>query len=100
MTGGPVLVVPLGMTSTKLVSVKIPERVWSLIPAAGEGRSRFIIEALEEKILRQKPAEWKPATERGRRLAALLQKGRREREPFLDPKALAEELAERKGRFH
>ena len=88
------------MTSTKPVSVKIPERVLRLMPPAGKGRSRFIIDALEEKISRPKPAEWKPGTNRGRRLAMLLEKGRLERAPLLDAEAIAKELAERKGRFH
>ena len=37
------------MTSTKLVSVKLPIEVLNAIPAAHEGRSGFIIAALKEK---------------------------------------------------
>lgn len=88
------------MTGTKLISVKIPERVLRLMPPAGKGRSSFIIAALEESISRRQSAEWKPTTERGQRLAALLKKGRREREPLLDAEGIARELAERKGRYH
>jgi hypothetical protein len=89
-----------GMTPTKLVSVKVPTRVLRRIPPAGQGRSRFIVAALEEKITRQNQAEWKPTTDRGWRLAALLEKGRRERQPLLDAEGIAVELAIRKGRFH
>ena len=88
------------MTPTKVVSVKIPERVLRLMPPAGGGRSRFILTALEEKIAREPRAEWKPTTARGRRLASLLKKGHRERAPLLDADGLTQELAERKGRFH
>ena len=89
-----------GMTSTKVVSVKIPERVLRLMPAAGQGRSRFILAALEEKISRLPKSVWKPTTKRGRRLAALLEKGRRERTPLPDVEGLSQELAERRGRYH
>ncbi len=88
------------MTSTKVVSVKIPERLLRLLPAPGEGRSRFILAALEEKISRSAQAPWKPTTERGRRLASLLKKGRLERAPLLDADGIAQELAERRGRWH
>jgi hypothetical protein len=87
------------MRSLAIVSVKIPERVLRLMPPAGQGRSRFILAALEEKISRQR-SEWKPTTKRGRRLAALLEKGRLERTPLLDVEGLAKELAERRGGFH
>lgn len=87
------------MTSTKIVSVKLPMKIFRAIPGAHHGRSRFIISALEEKISRQQ-AQWKPTTARGRRLAALLEKGRSEREPLLDAEGIARELAERRGRFH
>lgn len=40
------------MTSTKLVSVKVPLKIFRAIPGAHRGRSRFIISALEEKISR------------------------------------------------
>jgi hypothetical protein len=88
------------MTSTKLVSVKIPERVLRLMPPAGKGRSRFIIAALEEKISKRNLLEWKPANQRGRLLASLLKKGRHEREPLLDAEGIARELAQRRGHWH
>ncbi|MHC1767805.1 MAG: hypothetical protein AB9869_26625 [Verrucomicrobiia bacterium] len=88
------------MTSAKLVSVKIPERILRLIPPAGKGRSRFIVTALEEKLSRRERCDWKPTTERGRLLAALLKKGRRERAPLLDAEGLVRELAERRGALH
>ena len=88
------------MTSSRLISVKIPERVFRLMPSAGKGRSRFIIAALEEKLYRGRPSDWKPTTKRGRRLAALIEKGRHERAPLLDAEGIGRELAERRGRFH
>jgi hypothetical protein len=88
------------MTSTKLVSVKIPDRVLRVMPPAGKGRSRFIVAALEEKLSRRKASDWKPTTERGRRLAALLKKGRRERAPLLDAEGVVRELAQRRGWLH
>jgi hypothetical protein len=61
------------------VSVKIPARILERIPPAGQGRSGFILSALEEKLARKVTAPWKPTTARGRKLAALLEKGKRER---------------------
>jgi hypothetical protein len=87
------------MTDTKLVSVKVPLRVFRALPAAHHGRSRFIVAALEEKIQRQE-SDWHPTTARGRRLKAILDKGRADREPLLDDEAIARELQERRGRFH
>jgi len=84
----------------KVVSVKIPERILKLLPAPGEGRSRFILTALEEKISRSAHSPWQPTTERGRRLASLLKNGRLERVPLLDADGIAQELAERRGRGH
>ena len=78
------------MTTTKLVSVKVPLKIFRALPDAHKGRSRFIISALEEKISQC----------RGRRMAALLEKGRAEREPLLDAEGIAAELAGRKGKFH
>jgi hypothetical protein len=92
--------ITLGMTSTKLVSVKLPMKVFRAIPGAHKGRSRFIISALEEKISKRQETEWQPTTERGRRLKAILDKGRAEREPLLSDEEIARELQERRGRFH
>jgi hypothetical protein len=92
------MVLPLGMTSTTIVSVKIPSRILEQIPPAGHGRSGFIVQAIEEKIARRKPVHWKPKTERGRRMAALLKKGRSERGPLLSDAQMEQELRERRGR--
>lgn len=85
------------MTTT--VSVKIPRRLLERMPRAGQGRSGFILQALEEKLATQTPVNWKPTSKRGRRLAALLERGRDERVPLLDEAALERELAERRGRL-
>lgn len=86
------------MTNTEVVSVKIPMKLLEQIPAAGQGRSGFILRAIEEKIARRKPSHWKPTTERGRRLATLLEKGRAERKPLLSEAEIEQELMERRGR--
>lgn len=77
----------------------MPMKVFRALPPAHGGRSRFIISALEEK-LRRTEDEWRPTTARGRRLKALLDKGRAEREPFLSDDEVACELQERRGRRH
>lgn len=86
-----------GMTGTKLISVKVPLKLLRAIPGAHKGRSRFIISAVEEKLSRQSEPEWKPTTERGRRLQALLEKGAAERGEPLDAEGIARELRERRG---
>ncbi len=88
-----------GMTNgSTTVSVKIPARILSRIPAPGNGRSRFIVHALEKEIERQRPAEWKPTTVRGRKLARLLEAGKAERGPRLNEEEFERELHERRGR--
>ncbi len=88
------------MTSTKLVSVKVPLKIFRAMPGAHKGRSRFIISALEEKISHRHETEWQPTTARGRRMKAILDKGAAERGEPLDAEGIAAELAERRGRFH
>lgn len=79
------------------ISVKIPTRILEQMPAPGNGRSVFIVKAIEEKLARR-PVDWKPRSERGRRMAALLAKGRKERAPLLSDEQLEQELNERRGR--
>jgi hypothetical protein len=83
--------------SSVAVSVKIPARILERIPPPGQGRSGFIIQAIEEKLERKQPAEWKPTTARGRRLASLLERGKRERGPDLTLKELEAEIRARRG---
>jgi hypothetical protein len=90
------MVVPIGMPSTA-ISVKIPSRILEQMPAPGNGRSVFIVKAIEEKLARRR-CDWKPQTERGRRMAALLAQGRKERTPLLSDAQLEQELNERRGR--
>jgi len=92
------MVILFGMTKTTTVSVKIPSKILDRIPAPGNGRSRFIIRALENEIERQRPAEWKPASKRGRALARLLEAGRTERFPLLGKEEFERELKVRRGR--
>jgi hypothetical protein len=86
------------MTNSTLVSVRIPTRILEQIPSAGQGRAGFIVRAIGEKIAKRKPVPWKPKTERGRRMAALLEKGRAERSPLLSDAQVEEELKQRRGR--
>jgi hypothetical protein len=79
------------------VSVKIPARILERIPSAGQGRSGFIVRAIEEKLARKESPPWKPATKRGRRLAALLARGQRERGPDLTLEELETEIRARRG---
>ena len=92
------MVLLFGMTNTTIVSIKIPARILEQIPPAGHGRSGFIVQAIEEKIAKRKPVQWKPKTERGRRMATLLKKGRAERGPLLSDAQVEQELRERRGR--
>jgi hypothetical protein len=86
------------MTNAKTVSLKIPARILEQMPASGNGRSGFIVEAIEEKIARRKPVRWKPKTARGRRMAVLLEAGRSERMPLLSDERMEQELSKRRGR--
>jgi hypothetical protein len=90
------MVVLVGMPSTA-ISVKIPTRILEQMPAPGNGRSVFIVKAIEEKLARRR-CDWNPRSERGRRMAALLAKGRTERRPLLSDEQLEQELKERRGR--
>ena len=90
------MVVLIGMPTTA-ISVKIPTRILEQMPAAGNGRSIFIVEAIQEKLARRR-SDWKPRTESGRRMAALLAKGQKERTPLLSDEQIEQELYERRGR--
>jgi hypothetical protein len=93
------VVILFGMTNNStLVSVKIPARILERIPTPGNGRSRFIVRALEKEIERQKPVEWKPTTKRGRMFAKILKAGEKERGPRLSEEEFERELRERRGR--
>ena len=91
------MVVLIGMPSIA-ISVKIPTRILEQMPAPGNGRSVFIVKAIEEKLARCR-SDWKPRSERGRRMAALLAKGQKERTPLLSDEQLEQELKERRGRL-
>lgn len=92
------VVILLGMTKSSItVSIKIPARILDQIPPPGHGRSRFIVSAIEEKLAQKKPLTWTPTTARGRRLAALVEKGKDERGPDLTVAELEAELRERRG---
>jgi len=80
------------------ISFKAPARVLEALPAPGNGRSRFIIQALEEKISRQQLSKWEPTTSLGRKFAAILEKGKKERGPQMSDAEFERELNERRGR--
>lgn len=81
------------------ISVKVPSTLAERIPAPGQGRSRFIVQALEEKLSRQTSRAWKPTTRRGHRMARILAKGRAEGVQMLNDEAFDRELSARRGRF-
>ena len=83
--------------SSVAISVKVPARILERMPPAGQGRSGFVVRAIEEKLARKKCAPWKPTTARGRELAALLERGKRERGPDLTLEELDAELRARRG---
>jgi hypothetical protein len=70
--------------------------LWQFIPVSMPNKRN--LKAIEEKIARLKPVQWKPKTERGRRMAALLERGRTERTPLLSDEQIEKELSERRGR--
>lgn len=92
------MVVPFSMLESTTISVKVPRRFLEQLPAPGHGRSEFILKALEEKIVRRETMKWKPKTKRGRRMAALLKKGKAERTPLLSDVQIDQELGARRGR--
>jgi hypothetical protein len=79
------------------VTIKIPVPILDRIPSAGHGRSGFIVRAIEEKLARKQTPRWQPATARGRKLAALLEKGKHERGPDLTDEEFEAELLARRG---
>lgn len=91
------MVLLAGMPS-KAITVKIPRRIIEQMPTPGNGRSLFIVKAIEEKLARRR-SNWKPRSDRGRRMAALLAKGQKERTPLLSDEQIEQELKERRGRM-
>ena len=93
------MALPFGMTkASTTVSFKVPTRILKGLPAQGQGRSRFIVQALEEKISRQLQAKWEPTSSLGRTFAAILEKGKKERGPQMSEVEFERELSERRGR--
>jgi hypothetical protein len=86
------------MTKHTTVSVKIPDEILKQMPAAGNGRSGFMLKAIEDKIAQCKGSEWKPKSARGRRLAVFWEKGRIERARLLPDRQIEEELRRKGGR--
>lgn len=83
---------------TTAITIKLSADILERIPSASNGRSRFIRDAVEEKLSRKQPADWKPASRRGRKMAALLAKGDAERHSLLNESQFENELAKRRGR--
>ena len=87
------------MTSAAInISVKVPAELVNELPTPGNGRSRFILDAIAEKAARRRRSQWTPASARGKRMAQLLRKGRTERTPLLSEAEVEAELATRRGR--
>lgn len=85
------------MANTVNISFRCPVAMLPNLPAPGNGRSEFIVRTLAEKLAQKKPVEWTPTTERGRKLAALLAAGKRERGPSMTEAEVERELRERRG---
>lgn len=85
-----------GMTNNlQAITVKIP--VSDLIRIAESNRSRFIREAVSEKLARQPVPVWKPKTEAGRKLLALREQFIKAGGELLDSEGITEELRSRRG---
>lgn len=85
-------------TATENITFECPPQVRERLPASGTERSQFILQAIQEKLERAQPVEWKPTTNRGRIIAELLEKGKAERYPLLNEEEFERELQERRGR--
>ncbi len=78
-----------------LVSVKLPLHDLRRIPS--QNRSRFIREAVAEKLERVKKPKWTPKTAYGKELWALRQKFIADGGKLLDREGIERELKERSG---
>lgn len=86
------------MTNTQILSVRVPVDMLERIDAQSGGRrSRFIREALEERLGRDAEA-FTPRTAMGRKLAALRQRGLDSGSRLLDLEEVNREVARRRGR--
>jgi len=79
-------------SNLKVVTVKLAKSDLYRIPTAN--RSRFIREAVSEKLARIDGPKWKPTTSLGKKLLQLSDHYQGER---LDPAQIADELRERRG---
>jgi hypothetical protein len=85
------------MSNTVTVSIKLPNRIAERIPAPGNGRSRFIIQTLEEKVFSRQSKQWKPSTVRGRRMAAVIARGAAAGVAMLNDDEFEQEMKARRG---
>ncbi len=53
---------------------------------------------MKKKVEHRKQIPWQPKSERGKRMAAIMRRGRDERLPLLSNAEVEKELAARKGR--
>jgi hypothetical protein len=89
------MVLPFGMTNgLKVVSVKLPAADVRRIPG---NRSRFVREAVAEKLARESQSRWRPKTPFGRKLLRLRQRFIAEGGELLDSEGIARELKSRRG---
>ena len=85
----------MGMTGAlQVVSIKLPAGDVRRIPG---NRSRFVREAVAEKLAREAQPEWKPKTAIGRKFLRLREKFIAEGGELLDDEELAKELRSRRG---
>jgi hypothetical protein len=85
----------LGMTTElQVISVKLPAGDVRKIPG---NRSKFVREAVEEKLARESQTEWRPKTAMGRKLLKLRKRFIAEGGELLDDEGIARELRSRRG---
>lgn len=83
------------MTSgLKVISVKLPVAQMRRIPG---NRSRFVREAVAEKLARESEPEWRPKTVFGKKLLRLREKFIAQGGELLDAEGIARELKSRRG---
>jgi hypothetical protein len=78
----------------QIISVKLPLSDVRRIPG---NRSKFVRQAVAEKLARELAPEWRPKTAMGRKLLKLRKQFLAEGGELLDAAGIAEELRQRRG---
>jgi hypothetical protein len=78
----------------QVVSVKLP---LSQVRRIRGNRSKFVRQAIAEKLARDSAPAWRPKTATGRKLLKLRKRFLAHGGELLDPEGIAEELRQRRG---